>query len=85
LGGAAGEAGTGDNKEIISALAFSPDGKRILTGSPDGTIRIWEVATGKLILPPLVRDLKNPIANLSDPSGKLDLSAGKARRAPPPE
>jgi len=36
-----------------SALAFSPDGKRIVTGSPNGTIPIWEVATGKLILPPL--------------------------------
>jgi hypothetical protein len=31
----------------IRALAFSPDGKTLLTGSRDGTVRIWDAATGK--------------------------------------
>lgn len=33
--------------------SFSPDGKRILLGSSDGTARIWDVASRKPILPPI--------------------------------
>jgi WD40 repeat protein len=35
--------------EIVSAVAFSPDGKQILTGSFDKTLKLWETATGKEI------------------------------------
>jgi WD40 repeat protein len=31
----------------VSAAVFSPSGKEIATGSEDGTVRIWDVATGK--------------------------------------
>ncbi len=37
-------AGHGD---FISGLAFSPDGSTIATGSMDGTIRLWNTATGE--------------------------------------
>ena len=33
----------------VSSVAFSPDGKHILTGSPDHTARLWETASGKEI------------------------------------
>jgi len=40
----------------IDTLAFSPDSKRILTGSHDRTARLWDVASGKALLPPLVHE-----------------------------
>src|SRR5205807_1438633 len=30
----------------VTDSVFTPDGKRLLTASNDGTIRLWEVATG---------------------------------------
>jgi WD40 repeat protein len=35
--------------EIVYAVAFSPDGKSVLTGSFDKTLKLWETATGKEI------------------------------------
>ena len=33
-------------RDPISAVAFSPDGTRVLTGFRDGTVRLWDAATG---------------------------------------
>ena len=35
------------HKNEVSALAFSPDGKMLLSGSDDGTIRAWDSITGR--------------------------------------
>jgi WD40 repeat protein len=32
---------------VVHAVAFSPDGKQVLTGSSDNTAILWEAATGK--------------------------------------
>jgi WD40 repeat protein len=34
----------------IGQIAYSPDGSMIATGSSDGTVRIWDPATGRLLL-----------------------------------
>src|SRR5262249_10240574 len=31
----------------VQAAAFSPDGRRVVTGCKDGTARLWDSATGK--------------------------------------
>src|SRR5262249_40849523 len=46
------------------ALAFSPDGKFLLTGSPAGSARLWDAATTKPVGPPLVHG-KLPITALA--------------------
>src|SRR5207237_3242408 len=33
----------------VPALAFSPDGKWVLTSSDDGTPRLWDAATGQVL------------------------------------
>jgi WD40 repeat protein len=35
--------------EIVYAVAFSPDGKTVLSGSFDKSLKLWETATGKEI------------------------------------
>src|SRR5882724_7921419 len=39
--------------EAVSSVAFSPDGSKIVSGSWDKTIRIWDASTGVEMLPPL--------------------------------
>jgi WD40 repeat protein len=42
----------GHNDWIVS-VAFSPDGSKIISGSDDKTIRVWDASTGIEMLPPL--------------------------------
>jgi serine/threonine protein kinase/WD40 repeat protein len=37
------------HRGTVDALAYSPDGSRLATGGDDGTVRIWDPATGKLL------------------------------------
>ncbi len=42
----------GDSYGLFS-VTFSPDGKRLLTGSKDGQVRYWDWQAGKLACPPM--------------------------------
>jgi serine/threonine protein kinase/WD40 repeat protein len=48
-----GVSGAFQHKSWVVSVAFSPDGARLLTGSRDGTSRLWNVRTGQPIGPPL--------------------------------
>ena len=33
----------------VNSVAFSPDGARVLSGSDDSTLKLWDAATGELL------------------------------------
>jgi WD40 repeat protein len=39
--------------DTINSVAFLPDGSKIVSGSSDKTIRVWDASTGVEMLPPL--------------------------------
>ena len=67
--------GVYSNDRNVTTFALSPDGKKILMGSGDNTARLWDVATGKLIAPPLQHQALIHSAAFS-PDGKTILTEG---------
>jgi len=67
----------------INTLIFSPDGKMTLAGATDGTLRLRDVATGKLVGAPMIAQQRVTSAAFSpDPQGKLIVAGygdGSAR------
>jgi eukaryotic-like serine/threonine-protein kinase len=59
----------------LTSVAFSPDGRRIVTGSEDHTAKLWEAATGKVLF-----TLEGHTATVTDvafsPQGDRIVSAG---------
>ncbi len=40
---------TGGHMALIQSIAFTPDGRQIVSASEDKTIRVWDLATGKTV------------------------------------
>jgi eukaryotic-like serine/threonine-protein kinase len=58
---------TREQTSLIKAVAFSPDGKTVLTGSADATARLWDVVSGKQIGEPFLHEGDvNAVAYSSD-------------------
>jgi WD40 repeat protein len=57
----------------VFCLSFSPDGKRLATGGLDGTVKIWDVATGQETL--TLKGIGMVTSLAFSPDGRRVLSA----------
>jgi WD40 repeat protein len=62
------------HRKAVTNAAFSPDGKRIVTGSQDHTLRVWVVETGKQFL--VLEGHTDDCAGCFSPDGKWIISTG---------
>ena len=60
---------------VVSAAAFSPDGKRLVTGCMDNNARLWDAATGAPIGPPLAHS-DGVLTVAFSPDGKTVATGG---------
>jgi WD40 repeat protein len=63
----------------VQAVAFSPDGRTVLTGSVDSTARLWDVATGNALGTSVRQAGLNAVAFSHD--GQLVLIGGEDKTA----
>ena len=56
---------------MVTSVVFSPDGRRIVSGGADNTVRLWDVDTGQAVGQPLVRQ---PNAGLGSAVSSVTIS-----------
>jgi WD40 repeat protein len=61
---------------IVISVAVTPDGTKIVSGSWDGTIRVWDVVTGELLGEPLSWDSGEVTSLAVTPDGTKIVSGG---------
>jgi len=71
--------------ELVTAIAFSPDGRLLAAGGRDNTVRLWEVSTGRLVrvMPALsgyrALAFSPDGAAVASPRGVWEVATGKLR------
>ncbi|WP_435008935.1 protein kinase domain-containing protein [Tundrisphaera lichenicola] len=64
----------------VPSVAYSPDGSRILTGSDDGTARLWDATTGAEVL--TIKAHAGPVGSaVFSPDGSRILTGGADKTA----
>jgi WD40 repeat protein len=64
-----------EHKDVVLCATFSVDGKQIVSGSGDGTIRVWDAQTGNTILGPLKMHTDGVRCVAFSPNGRRIASA----------
>jgi WD40 repeat protein len=62
------------HKGAVRAVAYSPDGRLIASGSDDRSVRLWDARTGKAFGPPLEGHTGSVIALMFSSDGKQVIS-----------
>ena len=70
-----GEPMTGHQDARVFSVAFSPDGKRIVSGGGDNTVRLWDAATGQPIGDPLTGHQDVVVSVAFSPDGRASSPA----------
>jgi WD40 repeat protein len=64
------------HKRSVFSASFSPEGRRIVTASHDGTARIWDALTGEPVSPPLMCRGQAWSAKFSPDGQKVVVASG---------
>ncbi|UUU21640.1 nSTAND1 domain-containing NTPase [Streptomyces sp. DSM 40750] len=59
----------------IESMAFSPDGRTLAAGSSDGTVRLWDTATGQLATTLTAGTTEAPVEVAFSPNGRTLATA----------
>jgi WD40 repeat protein len=68
------------HKDNVLSVEFSADGRRLLTGSEDGTARIWDATTAMSLTPPMKHAKEVYCASFS-PDGQRVVTASEDKTA----